>query len=162
MGDTTFAVESYFDNIYTIEIKKEFYDKVKNNYNGKKIHFLLGDSSIIFEDLLPTINEDSIFFLDGHWSSGDTGKGKKDCTLLEEIDCINRLFKNNAIIIIDDYRLFGKGPNDVGKMHNLQDWKDIEKEKILKILDDRVTETYHLDSESGNDDRLIIHIKKNI
>ena len=153
-GDTTFAMEKYFNKIYTIELSEKYYNSTKSKYNGDKIDFLLGDSSVVFEHLLPRIDEDVIFFLDGHWSSGDTGKGLKDCPLIEEIQHINNLYKNKAIIIVDDYRLFEKGPNSG---YN-EDWNDINKQKIADILSNRINEVYHLDSPCAKDDRLIIHI----
>lgn len=153
-GGTIFSVEPYFDKLYTIEISEEYYKNTSKMYNGRKINFLLGDSSKVFEKLLPTINEKCIFFLDGHWSCGDTGKGEKEVPLLEEIKHINTLFKNEAIIIIDDFRLFGlsqKTGYDV-------DWGEISKEKVLQILLSRLKIVYHLDSSWAKDDRLIIHI----
>ena len=154
-GDTIFAVEPYFNKLYTIEFSQQYYNNTKNKYNGDKINFILGDSSIVFNDLLPTITHSCIFFLDGHWSSGDTGKSAKDCPLLEEITNINNLFKHDAIIIIDDFRLFGLGPSS-GKLN--EDWSEISKVEILSILISRINKVYHLDSEADKDDRLIIHI----
>jgi hypothetical protein len=110
----------------------------------------------IFEILLPTIDNKCIFFLDGHWSSGDTGRGEKDCPLNEEITHINNLFEHEAIIIIDDFRLFGLDSSS-GKLN--EDWSDINKDKLLHILNSRITQVYHLDSVCAKDDRLIIHIK---
>jgi len=155
-GDTIFRMESYFKNLFTIEIAEHYYNNTKSRYNGNKINFKLGDSSIIFNTLLPSINNDSIFFLDGHWSAGDTGKGNKDCPLIEECQVINTLFKHNAILIIDDYRLFGKGPKYNNEICN---WEDISKDSIINILKDRITDTYHLPSELHSEDRLVIHIK---
>jgi hypothetical protein len=154
-GETTFSVEPLFNTIYTIEVKENLYNDVKAKYNGNKINFLLGDSSIVFESLLPTITEKSIFFLDGHWSAGITGKGAKDCPLIEEITYINNLYKHEGIIIIDDYRLFGKGPN---KKSDECDWEDISKDRLTDILSKRITQVYHLPSEHDVNDRLIIHI----
>lgn len=156
-GDTILVMESYFDKLYTIEFSEKYYNNTKNKYNGNKIKFILGDSSIIFEDLLPTIKDKSIFFLDGHWSSGDTGRSDKDCPLIEEITCINNLFINEAIIIIDDFRLFGLDKSS-GKLN--EDWSEISKDKILDILKNRITDVYHIDSDCAVDDRLIIHINK--
>jgi hypothetical protein len=151
-GDTIFSIEPYFNNIYTIEFSEMFYKRTKNNYTGNKINFLLGDSSIVFETLLPTIEEPTIFFLDGHWSCGDTGKSVKDCPLDEEITHINNLFKNEAIIIIDDYRLFGTNPEGGC------DWSQISKENLINILSKRISNVYHLPSIEKIDDRLVIHI----
>ena len=154
-GDTIFNLEPYFNKLYTIEYSEIYYNKTKNNYNGNKINFILGDSSIIFESLLPTITENCIFFLDGHYSSGDTGQSSLDCPLNEEITHINNLFMNEAIIIIDDYRLFGLDKSS-GKLN--EDWSNIDKDKLLSILNTRINKVYHLDSCCAKNDRLIIHI----
>lgn len=154
-GDTIFELEPYFNKLYTIEFSEKYYNMSKNKYKGDKIDFIFGDSSIVFETLLPTISDRCIFFLDGHWSGGDTGKSSKDCPLIEEITNIYNLFKYNGIIIIDDYRLFGLDKNSGCN----EDWSQISKNQILNILNDRIEKVYHLDSECHKDDRLIIHIK---
>jgi hypothetical protein len=153
-GDTTFALEPHFNKLYTIEFSEQYYNRTKNRYSGNKINFILGDSAIVFESLLPNITDKCIFFLDGHWSSSDTGHSQKDCPLDEEITHINNFFINDAIIIIDDFRLFGLGKSN-GK---LEDWSKISKENLLHILKPRINKVYHLDSEQAKDDRLIIHI----
>ena len=99
--------------------------------------------------------QDTIFFLDGHYSSGGTAQGNKDCPLIEEIENINNLFDNKAIIIIDDLRLFGK---DKSSGILLEDWSEISEDKIKSILTDRITDYYYLDSNHTKNDRLIIHI----
>ena len=159
MGETILHMEQYFTNLYTIEIKKEFYENVKNKYKGKKINFYLGDSGDEIDKILPTINGKSIIFLDGHWSAGNTGKGKKDCPLYEEINSIISNHKDEAIIIIDDVRLFGMGPNNKTK-YQLCNWEDINIKNILKISKDRMVKHYFLSSVCDKEDRLLIHISK--
>lgn len=149
-GETTFALEPFFDKLYTIEFSEKFYYKTKNRYNGNKINFILGDSGVVFNSLLPNIDEKCIFFLDGHWSGGETGKSEKDCPLYEEVTNIHNLFKKEAIIIIDDVRLFGT--------HINEDWSNINEENIINILKSRISMIYHRDSSCMKDDRLIIHI----
>ena len=157
-AETTFAMEPLFEKIYTVEVSEKYHALSKNRYNGNKIDFILGDSSTVFETLLPTITDNTIFFLDGHWSSGDTGKGSKDCPLVEEITHINNLFKHEAILIIDDYRLFGK----CRKTGVSEDWSDIHKDTLINILKNRITDIYHLPSNLAVDDRLIVHINTGV
>ena len=154
-GDTIFSLEPYFNKLYTIEFSEKYYNNTKNRYDGNKINFILGDSSSIFESLLPNTTDNCIFFLDGHWSGGDTGQSNKDCPLEEEITHINNLYTNSAIIIIDDFRLFGldKSSGILG-----ENWSAINKNNLLNILQPRINKVYHLDSTICKDDRLIIHI----
>jgi hypothetical protein len=156
-GETIFAMEPFFNKLYTIEYSEKYYKNTKDRYRGNKIDFILGDSSLVFESLLPQINDKCIFFLDGHWSGGDTGRSNKDCPLYEEISHIYNLYKNECIIIIDDFRLFGLDKSS-SKME--QDWSKINKENILNILNFRINKVYHLDSQEIKNDRLIIHLNE--
>jgi len=155
-GATIFSVEPYFKKLYTVEVSEKYYNNTKNKYRGNKINFILGDSAVVFEHLLPRITDKCIFFLDGHYSSGDTGRSNKDVPLDEEITHINDLFTKEAIIIIDDFRLFGLDQSS-GKLG--EDWSKINKEDLLQILRPRIHKVYHLDSTCAKDDRLIIHIR---
>jgi hypothetical protein len=156
MGDTTFCMEPLFKKVYTVEVKPEIYNNTKSKYRGDKIVFLLGDSSKVFMNILPTIDTNSIFFLDGHYSSGNTGKGEKDCPLIEELKAINILFKKAGIIIIDDCRLFGQGPSNSSFA---EDWTSISELSLLDVIRNRITNMYYLDSAIAKNDRMILHIR---
>ena len=158
MGGTILAMEQYFSKLYTIEIKNEFYENIKNKYKGDKINFHLGASEDVLYKILPIISGKSIIFLDGHWSSGNTGRGQKDCPLYEELNSIVSKHKDEAIIIVDDVRLFGLGP----KNNCLCNWEEINIENTLKIVEERMVNHYFLESNLSEKDRLIIHISKNI
>jgi hypothetical protein len=153
-GETIFHMENYFDELHTIEIKKSFYENLTREYRGDKITFHLGDSSIILNSLVETLERQAVFFLDGHWSAQDTGKGKKHVPLYEELDSIHKKFKHKCIIIIDDYRLFGTWVNDIKEPN----WSDINKDCVLGILNDRTNQVYHLPSTLHEKDRLVIHL----
>ena len=111
-------------------------------------HF--GDSSKIIPTILKKINKNKkcIFWLDGHWSSGDSAKGNKDCPLIDECLGINEFYSaNEAIILIDDFRLFGvKGD---------QDWTDITLDSIKKCFT-----KFKIKNEIIFDDCLMLRIKK--
>ena len=93
--------------------------------------------------------------MDGHWSVGNTGKGEKDCLLYEEL----LSFDKNAIIIIDDVRLFGKGPSKGDEVCN---WEDISVEKIFEITKERLKEYCFLPSILVPNDRLLINLKETL
>ena len=153
-GETILAMEDYFDSLHTIEIYDKHHHNAKDKYTGSKISFHLGDSTVELGKLLQHINQNTVFFLDGHYSGGDTASGVKNVPLYEELRSINELFPKKAIIIIDDYRLFKVFDG------NIADWRDINKETCLDIVKDRIQTVYHLPSVAHPEDRLIIELKE--
>lgn len=144
LGETTLSMIDHFDKLYTIELSENLYNRFNGlDYDRNKIISLLGDSSEIIKNVIPDINEDVIFWLDGHFSSGETAQGKKDCPLVEEITHINELCKKSGIIIIDDLRLFGTNV--------AEDWSDITIESVIEPIKDRLIKSF----EHG--DRLVIY-----
>lgn len=151
-GNTTFEMAKYFQKVHTIELSEYYYNEFEKSLNEshKNITSRLGDSSKVIPDILKSLTTKSncIFFLDGHWSSGDTAKGEKDCPLIEECVGIDKTYKaKKGIVIIDDYRLFGTKINE--------DWKEITQESILKSFN-----KFKIIKETVYDDKYILLIEK--
>ena len=132
-GKTCINVSDFFDKLYTIEISSKYFSVSSENFhkqNIKNIDVLLGDSTNILPVVLKNIDQNVFFWLDGHWSMGDTGKGEKHCPLLEECQAIMEYCKSKkkkSIIMIDDIRIFGTNDGNL-------DWSSITKDKIISIL----------------------------
>ncbi len=158
-GETILNMENHFDNLYTIEINPDYYNNFLQKYNRNKIKCFLGDSSIVLSDIVKNINGKSIFFLDGHYIGG-IKHSIIDCPLIQELNNIKLYHKEEAIIIIDDFRLFGL--IDINKENNeiIYDWSNITLDNVLNSINDRIITHYFLPSGYHPQDRLIIHIRE--
>lgn len=131
-GDTPVCLYDEFEFIHTIELDQKYYerfDKIILDKNYEKIINHFGDTIDIMPlilDQMISSDQKSIFWLDGHWSGGDTALGIESCPLFKECISIDKFYKpEKGIIIIDDYRLFGGGW--VG-------WDDISVENIISCF----------------------------
>lgn len=111
MGDMIQAQKSRFKKIFSIELATTLYEKARNRFKGDKhITIVQGDSGKVLPSVINEINEPAIFWLDGHYSSGVTAAGDKECPINEELDAIFNGKPFDHVILIDDARLFtGKG-----------------------------------------------------
>lgn len=150
-GDTVLNMEPHFDELHTIEIGQDLWKRARERYSGRKIEFHLGDSQSVLPKLLPRIRKRAIFFLDGHWSCGETSKGEIDVPLLNELRILMNSFNHEAVILIDDLRLFGSGPETSEPV----DWTSISREAVREVLRDRCV-SWVEDSET---DKLIIRLR---
>ena len=89
LGDMVEAQKSSFKKVISIELSNELFLKAKKRFkNDSNVLIVQGDSGKQLPEILKTVNEPAIFWLDGHYSEGKTAKGDKDCPIFEELDAI--------------------------------------------------------------------------
>jgi hypothetical protein len=154
LGETTNLAKDMFQFVHTIEIKKDLFERARalfSQYLNVKCH--LGDSSVLLEDICKSLDKSTCFWLDGHWSAGITGKGKKSVPLYEELHIIMKYCSQECVILIDDCRLFEKTDPYV------DGWEEINTKTILDILKPRIESYYFFPSSLDTADRLSIILK---
>jgi hypothetical protein len=172
-GSTTLLLSDVLKQVYTVEVKEDIYKDTKRNLSRcKNINFYLGSSENKLEDIftdiklykesnlnnkiLKILNENKIetkvmteveklmkinnndllfFYLDAHWY--------EYWPILDELEVISKNCQNNAIIVIDDFKVpdrdFGFTIDyNIGK---ILDYEYI-KEKLEKIYPDGYTYWY--------------------
>lgn len=127
-GDTAFKLSQRAHHVYTIEPSENLYHAAQEKYShAKNITFLHGTSEYILPKLLPRLKGDVSFWLDGHYSGGETFLGENECPVKNELKHIyNNLHRyNNVCVVIDDIRCFNMHNEDVHSYPTLDflvDW----------------------------------------
>lgn len=128
-GDTAAWAAAHFSTVLTIEYSKAIYeDTVRRLGENQEIIFLFGDSRIVLREIVPTLTCSAIFWLDSHWSGGNTYGKDDECPLIEELSLINEA-KTAHFLLIDDARLFLSPPP---RPHQIDRWPGID--KVIEAL----------------------------
>lgn len=121
-GSNAVWASKHFKKVYSIELSKEHWASAQVNHSvHTNIEFLLGSSATVMTDLVARVDR-PLFWLDAHWSGGDTAGVENECPLLEEIDVIARSRVQPKVILIDDARLFLTPPPPP---HRWRHWPDL-------------------------------------
>ena len=133
-GTTTdFLNKQFSSDIHTIEPSKYYYDKAVINFRkNRKIILYHGKSEKVLPQLLLNLKKEGVkkinFWLDGHYSGGQTFKGEKEYPLEEELLAIENYLPSyeKITILIDDIRLLLPHSinfrNDYPSVDILVDW----------------------------------------
>lgn len=106
LGDMVWAQRHNFSKIYSIELSKELASMAQKRFKkDKQIEIIQGDSGRVMKDIIGKIDKRSLFWLDGHYSAGNTARGDKDCPIMEEVKSILSTGTEH-ILLIDDARCF--------------------------------------------------------
>jgi hypothetical protein len=112
LGDTTWSFRKKFKRIHTIEVEPRFAAMARRRFAGHPAVILHeGDSAKLLGDICAATPTPCLFYLDGHYSGGETGKGEKECPAIEELSAILNRAAGHFRIVIDDARLFGTDPS---------------------------------------------------
>jgi hypothetical protein len=107
LGETTLAMSGIFERCWTVEIDKSLYEQALVRFNGRRnITALHGDSATLIGDILRDIDAPAIFWLDGHYSKANTGRGEIDTPIVNELRQIFEHPITRHVILIDDARDF--------------------------------------------------------
>ena len=110
-GQTAFALRDDFDRIDTIELSEQLFRKARRRLAGwRHIRTWQGDSAAVLPEVIATLDEPAVFWLDAHYSDGVTARGDSDTPIMRELELILDHPVAGHVILIDDARCFvGEG-----------------------------------------------------
>jgi hypothetical protein len=122
LGDTAAWAGRHFRRAFTIEAAEPIYRQAVARHAGaENVAFLLGDTRARLAEIVPTLDAPALFWLDAHWSGGQTAGAADECPLLDEIAIVDRM-RADSFILIDDARLFLAPPP---RPHRAEQWPDL-------------------------------------
>jgi len=129
-GDTAKKMSNKFRKVYTIEKSDIMFNEAKENLKDiKNVILLKGDTREHFPYIIRK-NDNILFWLDAHYSGGETYGEEDECPLMEELEIIFEYNKNkNFVILIDDARLFLAPPP---YPHKIENWPSLI--NIVQVL----------------------------
>ena len=121
LGEMVYAQRNNFDLIYSVEIQPSLYEAAQKRFKKyRHITLLNGDSGEVLFNLMPTVKERALLWLDGHYSGGITGKSDVHSPIMNELKAV---FTNNKdhVLLIDDAHCF-TGENGYPTLEELDAW----------------------------------------
>ena len=107
LGEMVEAMQRRFEKIYSIELSPELYVRARERFSeAENVRIALGDSARVLPMILAELHEPALFWLDGHFSEGNTAKGDRETPILDELDAIFRNEVKGHVVLIDDARCF--------------------------------------------------------
>ena len=140
-----------FDKVHCIEIRDDWVE-IGNNEFAKQIaegryHLHLDDST----NMSKYLNEEhfknkTMFFLDAHVDNNSIKNYKKRCPLMDELQAIKNMSRNDHVIMVDDLRIIKKafpwGETSYGDIDFLQQIKNtilsINEKYVFTTLDGHI------------------------
>lgn len=120
-GDMLYAMKSHFDRLISIELSPELANKARARFKkDPQIEIVNGDSGKMLKSILQGVSQPTLFWLDGHYSSGVTARGDLDTPIVAELRTVFDHPITSNVILIDDARLFN-GTDDYPTIPELQE-----------------------------------------
>ncbi|HUL02547.1 MAG TPA: hypothetical protein VLV16_04845 [Gemmatimonadales bacterium] len=110
-GDMVEAMRPVFEKIVSIELGQDLFTAARKRFKRvAHVELIQGDSATELRRVVERLDRPSLFWLDGHYSAGETARGQKDTPIYEELDQILGARDLGHVIVIDDARAFGSDP----------------------------------------------------
>jgi len=112
LGDTAHFVASRGYKVVTVEVDPRLASLARERFkSAKNITVRQGDSGSLMAEIVASLDERALFYLDGHYSGTNTGKGELETPVVKEVETILAQGPFGSIVIVDDARCFGCLPD---------------------------------------------------
>jgi hypothetical protein len=106
-GDMIRAALHNFKEIYSVELDEELHRFAKSRFaRFSHVHLFQGSSDQVLLQLIPSLRERCLFWLDAHYSGGETARGELECPVLGELAALAQHPIKDHVILIDDANYF--------------------------------------------------------
>jgi len=123
-GEMVDAVRNEFDCIASIELDDVLYERAAGRFaKWGHIRIYHGDSASVLPEILKSVSQPCLFWLDSHYCGGVTAKGSKVTPVVEELGTILAHPIEAHVILVDDARCF----------RGVGDWPTLEALRNLVI-----------------------------
>jgi hypothetical protein len=108
LGDTLAALSSDFAILQSIELSQDYHARAVARFGGEpQVHLINADSTSGLKTAIDRLEaHPALFWLDAHYSGGDTAKGQSNTPVKSEIGAILAGPRRSDIVLIDDLRCF--------------------------------------------------------
>ena len=112
------ALDAGFQRVISIELSDKYFGiSTRRFQNDSRVTIVQGDSALILGQVIADISTPITFWLDGHYSAGDTARGVVMIPLLEELHSIAAHPIKRHTLLIDDMRCW----REVNPAHGFQE-----------------------------------------
>jgi len=141
-GDTVAAVMDMYPSVISIEVDDALYQKACFRFSAdKNVRIVHGDCARVMPEILAELRQPAVFWLDGHYSGGETGKGEVEDPILISLNQIAAHSVEGHVLFIDDARTFDgrEGRPDISDVLNCL--KKINSRYIIRVQSDIIVAT---------------------
>jgi hypothetical protein len=137
LGEMVEAARHSFERVYSIELSNALHRRAVSKFEADPHVFLVqGDSGERLKEVLDQLDRPALFWLDGHYSGGNTAMGKTETPIVEELRLIFLHPRvREHVILIDDARLF-IGQGDYPSIDRLRRLAECAGMKVFEVKDD--------------------------
>lgn len=141
-GDTVAAIKDMYASVISIEVDAALHGKACERFaNDANVRIVLGDCAKKMPEILADLQEPAVFWLDGHYSGGVTGKGVIEDPILISLKQIAEHPVRGHVIFVDDARTFvgREGHPDISEVFDCI--KKVDSRYVIRVQSDIIVAT---------------------
>jgi hypothetical protein len=131
------AVKGRFQRVLSIELDTGWHSRAVERFrNDTHVTLLMGDSALRLPEVLASLNEPALFWLDAHYSGPVTARGAIDTPIARELAAIRAHRGTGHVVLIDDMRDF-QGRDGYPTVDELTAWiRQVDPGGVVDVRDD--------------------------